>query len=246
MNWYLEVLKKYAVFSGRARRKEYWMFALFSTLFTIAAMILDNVLGIAGSQGCGPIYGLYCLALLIPSLAVSFRRLHDIGKSGWFLLILLIPLIGAIWFLVLVCKDSLPGDNKYGSNPMKKVIGKGVVRSFFDSIQSVSFDKVLMKTASELNANLPMMIDKETRLDNTFGGPGKKFTYYYTMINYAAEEIEKFAFDTDVAPTLRQNAINNKELNLMLKKGVTVVYYYKGNDGKFITDIVITPSDCGY
>jgi len=117
MNWYLEELKKYTVFSGRARRKEYWMFILFNLIFTIVAMILDNILGIAGSQGYGPIYGLYCLAMFIPSLAVSFRRLHDVGKSGWFLLILLIPLIGAIWYLAVVCRDSNPGENKYGSNP---------------------------------------------------------------------------------------------------------------------------------
>jgi len=117
MNWYLEVLNKYAVFSGRARRKEYWMFILFHSIFTILAMILDNVFGIAGSQGYGPIYGIYCLALFIPSLAVSFRRLHDVGKSGWFLLISLIPLVGAIWILIVVCTDSDPEDNKYGANP---------------------------------------------------------------------------------------------------------------------------------
>lgn len=118
MNWYLTVLKKYAVFSGRARRKEYWMFCLFNFIFAIAAMILDNLLGTSvGSIGYGAIYGLYSLAILIPSFAVSARRLHDVGKSGWFLLICLIPIIGWIWLIILVCSDSVAGSNQYGPNP---------------------------------------------------------------------------------------------------------------------------------
>jgi len=122
MNWYLTVLKKYAVFSGRARRKEYWMFALFNMIFAIVAMILDNILGIAvEGVGYGPIYRLYALAVLIPGLAVSVRRLHDVGKSGWMLLIALIPIIGAIWLLVLMVTDSKPGENKYGPNPKENI-----------------------------------------------------------------------------------------------------------------------------
>ncbi len=118
MNWYVKVLKNYAVFSGRARRKEYWMFVLFNFIFCIVAMILDNILGLAFENvGYGPIYLLYCLAVFIPGLAVSVRRLHDIGKSGWFILISLIPFIGPIWLLVLMCTDSEPGENDYGPNP---------------------------------------------------------------------------------------------------------------------------------
>lgn len=118
MKWYLEVLKKYVVFSGRARRKEYWMFVLFSTIFAIVAAIIDNVLGIDyENMGYGPIYTLYALAVLLPTLGVSFRRLHDVGKSGWFLLINLIPLIGAIWMLIVLCGDSAPGENRFGPNP---------------------------------------------------------------------------------------------------------------------------------
>ncbi len=118
MNWYLKVLKQYADFSGRARRKEYWMFVLFNMIFAIVAIILDNVLGIAMKEiGYGPLYGLYVLAVLIPGLAVGVRRLHDIGKSGWMFLISLIPLIGGIWLLVLFCTDSQQGSNKWGQNP---------------------------------------------------------------------------------------------------------------------------------
>ena len=118
MNWYLKVLKQYADFNGRARRKEYWMFVLFYMIFAIAAMVLDNVLGLAMKGiGYGPLYGLYLLAMIIPSIAVGVRRLHDVGKSGWMMFIVLIPLIGAIWLIVLMVTDSKPGENQYGANP---------------------------------------------------------------------------------------------------------------------------------
>jgi uncharacterized membrane protein YhaH (DUF805 family) len=117
MNWYLNAFKKYAVFSGRSRRKEYWMFCLFSVIFSIAAMVLDSLLGSKVGMGYGLIYGAYALAAFIPSIAVSVRRLHDVGKSGWFLFIALIPIIGGIWLLVLVCSDSEAGATQYGPNP---------------------------------------------------------------------------------------------------------------------------------
>jgi uncharacterized membrane protein YhaH (DUF805 family) len=118
MNWYLKVLRQYADFGGRARRKEYWMFVLLNIIFAFGAIILDNVLGIAiDGIGYGPLYGLYALAVLIPGLAAAVRRLHDIGKSGWMILIALIPLVGAIWLLVLLVTDSSPGENQYGANP---------------------------------------------------------------------------------------------------------------------------------
>lgn len=119
MKWYTHVLKNYVNFNGRARRKEYWMFFLFNLIFAVCAAILDNLLGLSSKDmgGYGPIYGLYALATLLPGLAVAVRRLHDIGKSGWFLLIGLIPLIGGIWLLVLMCTDSQPGSNEYGANP---------------------------------------------------------------------------------------------------------------------------------
>ena len=118
MQWYLMVLKKYAVFSGRARRKEYWMFILFNVIFSFVAATLDYVLGTGfGEFGYGIIYLLYGLAIFIPGLAVSVRRLHDTGRSGWWLLINIIPIIGWIWLLILMVTDSTPGENKYGPNP---------------------------------------------------------------------------------------------------------------------------------
>jgi len=118
MNWYLAVLKKYAVFAGRASRAEYWMFALFNIIFVVVAVILDNVLGTAiEGVGYGLFYFLYGLAVIIPSIAVAVRRLHDIGKSGAWIFIALIPIVGAIWLLVLLVTDSQPGENQYGPNP---------------------------------------------------------------------------------------------------------------------------------
>ncbi|MYZ09002.1 DUF805 domain-containing protein [Streptomyces sp. SID2999] len=111
MHWYVDVLKKYAVFSGRARRKEYWMFALFSLIISIVLTILDNALDI---NFLATIYG---LAVLLPSLAVGVRRLHDTSRSGWWLLIALIPLIGAIVLLVFFVSEGKPEANEYGPNP---------------------------------------------------------------------------------------------------------------------------------
>ena len=132
MNWYLKVMKQYADFKGRARRKEYWMFVLFNMIFAIVAIILDNMLGIAmKSIGYGPIYGIYLLAIIVPSLAVGVRRLHDIGKSGWMMFIALIPLVGGIWLIVLLATDGKPGSNEYGPNPkeMELAAGQPVINS---------------------------------------------------------------------------------------------------------------------
>jgi len=123
MNWYLKVLKQYADFNGRARRKEYWMFTIFNIIFGGIAMTLDSVFGIAiEGVGYGPLYGIYALVLFIPGLAVAVRRLHDIGKSGWMLLITLIPLIGVIWLLVLLLTDSNSEENLYGANPKEETL----------------------------------------------------------------------------------------------------------------------------
>ena len=118
MNWYLEVLKKYAVFSGRARRKEFWMFVLVNFVITLVLGFIDNVAGLAGSSGSyGVLSGLYALAVLLPTLGVSIRRLHDTNRSGWWLLIALIPLIGLIVLIIFYVKEGDPGQNQYGPNP---------------------------------------------------------------------------------------------------------------------------------
>lgn len=119
MDWYLKVLKNYVGFSGRARRREYWMFALFNLIVAIVAIVLDRVLGLASEQygGYGPIYGIYAFAVLLPSLAVAVRRLHDTDRSGWWLLLALVPVIGAIVLLVFALLEGTRGANRFGSDP---------------------------------------------------------------------------------------------------------------------------------
>ena len=118
MNWYLEVLKKYAVFNGRARRKEYWMFVLFTIIINIVLGIIDGVVGTSGAVGTlGLLGGLYALAVLIPSIAVAVRRLHDTSRSGLWFLLILIPFIGAIVLIVFMAQDGTPGENQFGKNP---------------------------------------------------------------------------------------------------------------------------------
>ncbi len=112
MNWYLTVLRKYAVFSGRACREEYWMFVLFNVIITFVLCGIELLVG-----GPGVVGALYSLAVLIPSIAVTVRRLHDTNRSGWWLLIGLIPLIGSIVLLVFMVQGSQPDENQYGSNP---------------------------------------------------------------------------------------------------------------------------------
>ena len=112
MNWYLEVLKKYMVFSGRARRKEYWMFFLVNFIITLVLGIIEAIVGGPGIVGM-----IYSLAVLLPGLGVSIRRLHDISRSGWWLLLLLVPIIGAIVLLVFMAQDSKQGENQYGQYP---------------------------------------------------------------------------------------------------------------------------------
>ena len=118
MYWYMMALQKYAVFSGRAQRKEYWYFYLFSVLITLALAILDMLIGSFDKvSGVGVLSGLYSLAVLIPNLAVTVRRLHDTGRSGWWFLIVLVPFIGGIVLLIFLVQDSMPGTNQYGANP---------------------------------------------------------------------------------------------------------------------------------
>ncbi|MFE5492000.1 DUF805 domain-containing protein [Streptomyces virginiae] len=112
MNYYLDVLKKYADFSGRARRQEYWMFVLFQIAAIIIVSILDAVLGTSPW-----LYALYALGTLLPNLAVAVRRLHDLGKSGWWLLISLVPFVGGIWLIVLLATAGQPQPNQYGPDP---------------------------------------------------------------------------------------------------------------------------------
>ncbi|MGG3890543.1 DUF805 domain-containing protein [Metabacillus fastidiosus] len=110
MKWYLEAFKKYALFQGRARRKEYWMFNLINLIILTILVIIEQVVDISF------LTGLYILAILLPCFSITARRLHDIGRSGWWILINYVP-FGSIVLLVFTCQDSQEGNNEYGFNP---------------------------------------------------------------------------------------------------------------------------------
>lgn len=120
MEWYLKVLRQYVDFTGRARRKEYWMFTLVNVIISLVLAIIDNLLTI-GLLGL-----LYSLAVLLPSLGAGVRRLHDTGRSGWWLLIGIIPLIGWIVLIVFLATDGERQPNAYGPDP-KAVPGEAAI-----------------------------------------------------------------------------------------------------------------------
>jgi len=118
MQWYLTVLKQYAVFNGRSGRQEFWMFTLINIIILVALGWLDKAMGTDQF-----IYGLYTLAILLPGLGVGIRRLHDTNRSGWWLLLGLIPLVGAIVLIVFYAQASDPGSNQYGPKPLDQLPG---------------------------------------------------------------------------------------------------------------------------
>ncbi|MEW4218440.1 DUF805 domain-containing protein [Rossellomorea marisflavi] len=121
MSWFIKGLKQYADFSGRARREEYWMFTLFSIIFGFVFYSVILISLIIESMGLGVfgilLAGIYYLAIFIPSLAVTVRRLHDMGRSGWWYFISFVPFAGGIILIVFCCLDSENGNNQWGSNP---------------------------------------------------------------------------------------------------------------------------------
>lgn len=122
MSWFVTALKKYAVFRGRSRRKEYWYFALFVLIITVVLTMIDGLIGtLDPSTGFGLLSGIFSLAILVPSIAVSVRRLHDIDRTGWWVLISFVPFVGAIVLLVFAVQDGTPGSNRYGPNPKTAV-----------------------------------------------------------------------------------------------------------------------------
>ncbi|NEX16604.1 MAG: DUF805 domain-containing protein [Halochromatium sp.] len=124
MNWYFEALRKYAVFTGRSRRKEYWIFFLVNFVVVTTLLLVDQQIGMFDQEtGAGLLSGIYSLALLVPSIAVAVRRLHDTDRVGWWVLLSLIPIIGSIILIFFLIQDSTAGDNRFGPNP--KGIGAG-------------------------------------------------------------------------------------------------------------------------
>ncbi len=118
MGWWLKAWRNYAVFGGRARRKEYWYFLLFNAIALSLCTALDFGLGTDNPSGrAGLIAGVFSLASLVPAIAVGVRRMHDTNRSGWYLLLGLIPVLGAIALIIMMLQDSYPSTNSYGPNP---------------------------------------------------------------------------------------------------------------------------------
>ncbi len=128
MEWYLQAMRSWNNFEGRARRTEYWMYVLFYCLMCFVSAILSTIIGSLGSI----MFGIVIVIHIIPGLAVAVRRLHDSGNSGWWLLISLVPLVGTIVLLVFYCQDSVPG-NKWGPNP-KNVSSYGDLEGVLDDM----------------------------------------------------------------------------------------------------------------
>ena len=126
MKWFIEALtRKYATFAGRARRKEYWYFILFYCIALFVLVVIDLVAGTFSEEAeIGLFSGLFVLATIVPSIAVTVRRLHDTDRSGWWILISFVPLVGALVLLVFMVLDSQPGANRFGENP-KGVMAAG-------------------------------------------------------------------------------------------------------------------------
>lgn len=117
MDWYFNVLRNYIGFSGRARRKEFWMFILVNTIFLGVLSVLDKMLGWQRAGGEGVLATIYSLLVFLPSLAVQFRRLHDTNRSAWWLLLLLIPIAGWVVLVIFSCQRGTPGENLFGPDP---------------------------------------------------------------------------------------------------------------------------------
>ena len=117
MQWFMTALQKWADFSSRARRREFWFFSLVYIVIAIVLGFVDGMVGLTLATGIGVLGGLFALAMLIPSISVAVRRLHDTNRSGWWLLIAVIPVIGWLVLLVFYLLDSQPGDNRFGPNP---------------------------------------------------------------------------------------------------------------------------------
>lgn len=119
MDWYIKVLKDYAVFEGRASRAEYWYFILFNIIAAVILMLIENALGlvlITENGGVGFLSMIYALAVFVPSLAVAVRRLHDTDRSGWWVLLALIPLLSLVLIVFFIFKGT-EGENQYGAAP---------------------------------------------------------------------------------------------------------------------------------
>jgi uncharacterized membrane protein YhaH (DUF805 family) len=175
---YMKCWRQYADFSGRARRKEYWMFQIFNILIVVAAAMFVALLSsvtysVAAVIVFATLTGLFCLAIFIPGLAVLVRRLHDTGKSGWWMFISLVPLVGSLWLLVLLLTEGERGSNEYGPDP-KAADDSGRTDSYVPTEQAQPFGEYNRRTAQPVQApqQTKISIGRDyscnIRVDNSF------------------------------------------------------------------------------
>ena len=199
MEWYLKVVtKNYANFSGRATRQEYWMYFLFHTIFYFSLIWIDLSL---------TLYGIYMFATFLPSVAVMVRRLHDTGKSGWWWLILLIPGIGTIWFIIIMCQDSEIEENEYGQSP-KYASSKNVIEEIVSTIQdNYPNEETVVQQKPEKSSNRPMPIS--LNVDN---GPRQGSFYAVSKQTRIGR-----APDNDIV--LNANTVSSYHAEIFVKNG---------------------------
>lgn len=121
---YIKVLKQYGDFKTRSTIKEFWLFNLITVLLSLLFSIIDSSLNFKIAGNIGVLTAIYSIFIFTPSLSISVRRLHDVGKSGWTILFIIIPIVGIIWLLALFCRDTMPERNKWGKNPTLRVFQK--------------------------------------------------------------------------------------------------------------------------
>lgn len=121
---YIKALKKYGDFKTRSTIREFWLFNLLSLIIGLIFIMIDSSFDLKSTGNIGDLTTLYSIFIFIPSLSVSVRRLHDVGKSGWNILFIIVPIIGIIWLLALFCRDTMPEKNKWGKNPTLRVTYK--------------------------------------------------------------------------------------------------------------------------
>jgi ribose/xylose/arabinose/galactoside ABC-type transport system permease subunit/uncharacterized membrane protein YhaH (DUF805 family) len=176
MRYYIDAFRKYARFSGRARRREYWMFELFNMLAMALAIVVDNALGLCfGGFFYGPVYLAYALASLLPNLGIGVRRLHDAGRSGGFIFVALIPVAGQVWLIALMCAEGVGGSNEYGEDP--KASERAIEASApFPAEAPESFESVILKPVAPRHAlELP-------RIPAFFADPVRRFDHAAAMM----------------------------------------------------------------
>ena len=227
MKYFTYCLMHYADFSGRATRSEYWFYTLFYNIFYWVGTMVANILDVqvlAGArltnQFAFPPYSIlfligYLLAFTLPSLAVTCRRLHDVGKSGWFMLISLIPIVGIIWLIVLLWTDSQPGGNEYGENPKEENDG-----NVFDAVQRV-------QQFSSQQISSPQFSSPQIQ-KNTYSAPASNQNADARIIRVMNDVVSVGMNDGSFFD------VNTSELDFMPMVGDAVFVYVNG-DSKIVT-----------